>query len=263
MAQMIPVECDLTRRPMSEQTVFNIIKENLSDEWTVFHSFDYLTRDLNYKLWDGEIVFLLYHPLKGFLVIEVKGGKISYRNGQWYQEDRKIDPFVQAKRNKYAVRNLLENKLLRTSIPMKFAHAVCFPSCSSQTIWPAEAQDIVITRDDLGCIEQFANHLLANTPLPAHIQGIVSDAEIRHVLSPMFEYGSKLSERMDIEKNSFSFLPSSNVLSLTHWNISRNCKSADVPVQEKLLWQSKKQNGWQCRAKMFYCCATIKCWQNI
>lgn len=203
MAQMIPVECDLTRRPISEQIVFSIIKENLSEEWTVFHSFDYLTRDLSYKLWDGEIDFLLYHPVRGFLVIEVKGGTISYRNGQWYQEDRPIDPVEQAKRNKYAVRNLLENKLFRTSIPMKFAHAVCFPSCSSQTIWPAEAEDIVITKDNLESIEQFACHLLANTPLPSSIQGVVSDAEIMQVLSPMFEYGSKLSERMNVEEKQF------------------------------------------------------------
>ena len=85
---MIPVECDLTRRPMSERIVFDAIKKNLSDEWHVFHSFDYVTRDLNRKRWDGEIDFLLYHPQKGMLVIEVKGGAISYRNGQWYQEDR-------------------------------------------------------------------------------------------------------------------------------------------------------------------------------
>ena len=66
MALMIPTECDLTRRPMSEQIVFSIIKDNLSDDWKVFHSFDYLTRDLNYKLWDGEIDFLLYHHQYGF-----------------------------------------------------------------------------------------------------------------------------------------------------------------------------------------------------
>ena len=104
MAQMIPAECDLTRRPISEQVVFDAIKNNLSDEWKVFHSFDYLTRDLNRKRWDGEIDFLLYHPNHGFLVIEVKGGAISHRDGCWYQEDRQIEPIKQALRNKYAVK---------------------------------------------------------------------------------------------------------------------------------------------------------------
>ena len=49
MAIMIPAECDLTRRPMSERIVFDAIKKNLPDEWYVFHSFDYVTLDLNRK----------------------------------------------------------------------------------------------------------------------------------------------------------------------------------------------------------------------
>ena len=132
MAIMIPVECDLTRRPMSERIVFEAIRKNLSDKWYVFQSFDYLRRGLDKKRRDGEIDFLLYHPEKGMLVIEVKGGAISYRSGQWYQEDRPIDPVEQAKRNKYAVMRLLQDSLHRT-IPMKFAHAVCFPSCGVET----------------------------------------------------------------------------------------------------------------------------------
>ena len=145
---MIPAECDLTRRPVSEQIVFDAIRKNFPDEWYVFHSFDYVTRDLNRKRWDGEIDFLLYHPQKGMLVIEVKGGAVSYRNGQWYQEDRKMDPVEQAKRNKYAVMRLLKETLHR-EVPLKFAHSVCFPSCGNQTVWPAEAEGIVLTGDGL------------------------------------------------------------------------------------------------------------------
>ena len=202
MALMIPAECDLNRRPVSEQIVFSIIKENLSDEWKVFHSFDYLTRDLSYKLWDGEIDFLLFHPRHGFLVIEVKGGAISYRDGQWFQEERRIDPVEQAKRNKYAVLRLLEDRLFK-AIPMKFAHAVCFPSCGKQYFWPAEAQDIVLTRDNLPNIETFAIQLLADTPCPETLYGTVSEAEIMNVLSPMFVYGEKLSDRMEVEEKQF------------------------------------------------------------
>ena len=35
MATMIPVECDLTRRPMSEQIVFEAIRKGLSDDFLV------------------------------------------------------------------------------------------------------------------------------------------------------------------------------------------------------------------------------------
>ena len=63
MAQMIPAECDLSRRILSEQIVFKIIKENLSDDWKVFHSFDYLTRDLHYQLWDNNSLPQIYTNL--------------------------------------------------------------------------------------------------------------------------------------------------------------------------------------------------------
>ncbi|MDD3021756.1 MAG: NERD domain-containing protein [Alphaproteobacteria bacterium] len=202
MSIMVPIKCDLVRRPMSEQIVFEAIRKNLSDEWTVFHSFDYLTRDLNRKRWDGEIDFLLYHPVKGFLVIEVKGGAISYRNGQWYQEDRPIDPVEQAKRNKYAVRKLLQDGLHR-AIPMKFAHAVCFPSCGSRDVWPAEAQEIVLTGDTLPYVEAFATKILEDTQLPLNMSGSVSQTDVMRVLSPVFEYGTKLSERIGVEEKQF------------------------------------------------------------
>ena len=133
MAVLIPPECDLTKRPMSERIVFEEIRKHLSNEWYVFHSFDYVTRELNRerKRWDGEIDFLLYHPQKGILILEVKGGAVSCRNGQWYQEDRPMDPVGQARKNKYAVMALLREGL-NQEIPLKFAHAVCFPSCGVQ-----------------------------------------------------------------------------------------------------------------------------------
>ena len=202
---MIPAECDLTRRPMSERIVFEAIRKNLSDEWYVFHSFDYVTRDLNRKRWDGEIDFLLYHPQKGMLVIEVKGGVISYRNGQWYQEERPIDPVEQAKRNKYAVLKLLQETLHR-EIPMKFAHSVCFPSCGIREVWPAEAQGIVLTGPGLPYIGDFASNVLLETQIPDNLHGPIPPEDVLRVLSPVFEYGKKLSERIGIEEKQFFLL---------------------------------------------------------
>ena len=203
MAVLIPPECDLTRRPMSERTVFDAINKNLSDEWYVFHSFDYVARGLCRKRWDGEIDFLLYHPEKGFLILEVKGGAVSCRNGQWFQEDRPMDPVGQARKNKYAVMNLLQDCLNR-EIPLKFAHAVCFPSCGMQIVWPPEAQGIVLTGPGLPYIEHFAEKVLDDASTPPKLLGCtILPAEILRVLSPFFEYGKKLSERIGIEEKQF------------------------------------------------------------
>ena len=90
MARMIPAECDLTARPVSEQTVFAALKKNLSDSWMVFHAFDFVARNGQNQRWEGEIDFLLYNPRYGMLVQEVKGGAIAYRDGVWYQRKRVI-----------------------------------------------------------------------------------------------------------------------------------------------------------------------------
>ncbi len=239
MAQMIPAECDLSQRPMSEQIVFKYIKEYLSDRWKVFHSFDYLSRDLNYKLWDGEIDFLLFHPEHGILVIEVKGGAISYRDGQWYQENKLISPVEQARKNKYAVRKLLQDRLLKP-IPLKFAHAVCFPSCGNQQIWPIEAQDIVLTKDSLPHIETFAKQLLADTPLPESICGTIYESEIMNVLSPVFEYGTKLEERIDIEKKQFFMLTEQQCALLDAFENYRKLQICGCAGSGKTLMAIKK-----------------------
>ena len=248
MARMIPAECDLSRRPLSEQIVFEAIKNNLSDEWKVFHSFDYLSRDLNYMLWDGEIDFLLYHATLGFLVIEVKGGTISHRDGQWFQEDRPIKPVVQAKKNKYAVRQLLEDRLLK-AIPAKFAHAVCFPSCSKHMTWPAEAQDIVITGDTLPYIESFARQLLMDTPIPENIHGSLSESEVLQVLTPVFEYGSKLSDRIKVEEKQFFLFTEQQCMILNALENFRRLQICGCAGSGKTLMAIKKAQSLAAQGK--------------
>ena len=207
MPKMIPRECDLNKRPMSEQTVFHAAADKFSNDWYIFHSFDFVTRDRLKKRWDGEIDFLFYHPQKGFAVMEVKGGAISCRNGQWYQEDRKIDPFGQARGGKYAVKQLLEDSLGR-KLPLKFAHCVCFPSCGMETVWPAEAQGIVLTGTGLPNIEQFIIRILDEAQIPHELAGMPPPPaeDILRVLSPYFEYGKRLGDKIGIEEKQFFLL---------------------------------------------------------
>ncbi len=137
--------------------------------------------------------------------MEVKGGIVSYHDGKWYQEDRPMDPVGQAKHNKYAVMRLLQESLNRP-VPVKFAHCVCFPSCGNQTIWPAEAQEIVLTGDGLPYIEHFISKILEDAQVPDNLKGMVSPDEILQVLSPIFEYGKRLSEHIRIEEKQFFLL---------------------------------------------------------
>jgi hypothetical protein len=64
---------------------------------------------------EGEIDFLIIHPKIGLLVLEVKGGRIELRDGEWYSVDRndvahplKNSPISQAQRGMRALRKRLE-----------------------------------------------------------------------------------------------------------------------------------------------------------
>ena len=202
MARMIPAECDLTARPVSEQTVFAALKKNLSDSWMVFHAFDFVARNGQNQRWEGEIDFLLYNPRYGMLVLEVKGGAIAYRDGVWYQEERVINPVHQARRNKYAVRQILLESTGEKELPLKLAHAVCFPSLNKYSVWPQEAQGLVITGNMLPEIERHIISILEETPAPKG-GAVWLPAEVRMMLSPYFEYGTRLFERMSCDEKKF------------------------------------------------------------
>ena len=144
MPKMMPPDFDPEWSPVSEEIVFRAAKERLSDDWYVFHSFHFTSDDLQGRKKDGEIDFLFYHPDEGIVVMEVKGGAISYHDNQWYQDDRPIEPVKQTIRNKYFIVNLL-SKALNRHVSLSVAHSVCFPGCHGKKDWPAEDQGDVFS----------------------------------------------------------------------------------------------------------------------
>ncbi len=80
--------------------------EAVADAYLIFHSIKWRSKSGGSE---GEIDFLVVHPQKGILVLEVKGGIITVRDEnkpQWYSRTRhtdsrefKIDPMGQADRN--------------------------------------------------------------------------------------------------------------------------------------------------------------------
>lgn len=78
----------------SEELVFNAFKNIKNDEIKIFHSRNYLMRNLNGYFMDGETAdFLVIHPKKGILFFESKNMKnLSYNNqtGKWKDGDREM-----------------------------------------------------------------------------------------------------------------------------------------------------------------------------
>ena len=189
--------------PDSEEVVFRAVQKHLSDDWYVFHSFHFISNDRQGKKHDGEIDFLFYHPIKGIVVMEVKGGAISFRDNQWYQNERPIEPVNQATRNKYFIQDLLSEGLKRPAT-LKIAHAFCFPTCHGKREWPVSVRGLVVTADSLPQIELILKDILDDIPYRATADNPIPKKEdVLHILSPYLDFGAKLSDQSERIKNTF------------------------------------------------------------
>lgn len=93
MATLIPETLDLANLfPESERRVIQILLKALTAEWHVIPKVGVLVNNAN-----AEIDIVLASQHRGVFVLEVKGGAISIRDGQWYSNEIKLktDPFSQ------------------------------------------------------------------------------------------------------------------------------------------------------------------------
>jgi hypothetical protein len=78
MARMIPATGPKDTNSRREKKIYNLLKQGLSDEFTVIHSLPWLASEVkkNYPKYPptGEIDFLIIHKSLGLLTLEIKGG---------------------------------------------------------------------------------------------------------------------------------------------------------------------------------------------
>jgi len=102
----------------AEREVYRAMRDQLPDHVWVLHSLSLLTQTRDQALRDLEADFVIFDRDQGLLVVEVKGGGVSFdpRTGEWHSIDRHNqrheikDPFAQARRAMYAVLNTVKNK---------------------------------------------------------------------------------------------------------------------------------------------------------
>jgi hypothetical protein len=139
MATMIPDVAVTARPDVGEARVYLALK-GLPDAYRIYHSVSYyVAPEGGRPLREGEIDFLVLHPEKGLLVLEVKGGLISYdgRQQAWTSCDHAgqtheiQDPFRQGQQNEKSLISEIERRGLFGDGGPRFAHghAVVFPDC--------------------------------------------------------------------------------------------------------------------------------------
>lgn len=136
MARMIPTTVPDFHGSKGEERVFRALR-SVPDEFLVIHSFRWLhpgnarilTRHLGAQ---GEGDFVLFHPTRGVMVVEVKGGDVWCERGEWRQRNRKtghveaIFPETQAANTMHRIQAEVVEKV-PSARDLLFCHAVWFP----------------------------------------------------------------------------------------------------------------------------------------
>ena len=161
MAKFYPSIINSFHSSEGEYLVYEALSK-LNNEYVVFHSYRWLG-EINQRRSEGEADFVVLHPQKGILSIEVKAGRIAYYNGNWIQTNRHtkeskiIDPVGQAAESQYRIQNYLRRHF-NEQIPV-VGRAVWFPSVSihDKITLPLEVnQDIIF---DVGSLDNPAKDL--------------------------------------------------------------------------------------------------------
>ncbi len=114
--------------PDSEKSLFEKFK-SLDDTYHIFHSVTWSDRN------DGECDFVIFNELKGFIALEVEGGKIDFDGKRWstIDSDGKFhyikDPVKQAQDSVRAIKKVYEEKF-NLSLPGIYTWGVCFSDCN-------------------------------------------------------------------------------------------------------------------------------------
>ncbi|WP_421935415.1 NERD domain-containing protein [Phenylobacterium sp.] len=130
--------------------------QGLPDDWTVLHHVSWQSKRSG-RQGDGEADFVVLHPRRGLLVVEVKGGGIEIRDGRWSTIDRHGDrheiknPYEQATASKHALLGWLKEHGLAGRV--RIGHAVAFPHMPSlPNVGPAGPDAISLAKPDLEAI---------------------------------------------------------------------------------------------------------------
>lgn len=161
MAKFYPTIINSFHSSEGECLVYEALSK-LNNEYVVFHSYRWLG-EIKQRRSEGEADFVVLHPQKGILSIEVKAGSIAYYNGNWIQTNRHtkeskiIDPVGQAAESQYRIQNYLRRHL-NGQIPV-VGRVVWFPSVSihDKITLPLEVnRDIIF---DVGSLDNPAKDL--------------------------------------------------------------------------------------------------------
>ena len=155
----------------AEETLYRKAQSELADPWRVYYSCVLSDFEKDEGLKDNEIDFIFYHPKLGLIVVEVKGGRISFADGTFSSVNRFgksfviKDPFQQA----LTFKSRLIRFLKKQSIKVPISHAVCFPDAMEEEFHCSSSHqpELILGRKRLQTLAESLTHLVHSSQ-PAH-----------------------------------------------------------------------------------------------
>jgi len=158
-----------TDAPSSERRVFESLRASKGTEsWTVLHSLGFSSARTGQF---GEIDFVVLVPELGMVCVEVKGGRVVHKDGQWSTQSRraskpeplKRSPFRQAQEGMWKLKHAIESKFGAGSSEARcpIGWIVVLPDVACPPITPEFVRAEVIDQADL---ESDVGHRIAATP---------------------------------------------------------------------------------------------------
>jgi hypothetical protein len=192
MARMFPEQPDSETKSQAERTLFFAFQKDLPEEYVIFHSIAWQVYDISNGVRDGEADFIVAHPELGVIILEVKGGIISYEGatGQWSSNTHPIkDPVRQARNAKFSLLAKLKETAFWQSRRLIIGYGVAFPDTIIHGNLRLDApRELVLDGNDLDSLDQWlkrAFHLIhgerASSDLPPDASGI---EELIKLLAP-------------------------------------------------------------------------------
>lgn len=179
----------------SESRVANALKR-LPNDWVVLHHVSWQSKRGG-RQGDGEADFIVLHPHKGMLVIEVKGGGIDIEAGRWFTTNRHgtrypiKNPYEQAVASKHALVGWLHDRRLDSRV--RVGHAVVFPHMDAvPSVGPAGVSEISFAKPQLVDVEEAIVRCFDYWKLEANMSPEERDEAIA-MLAPTISIAPKLA----------------------------------------------------------------------
>ena len=195
MARMIPPQIANNTGSAAEENLFRQFARQLSDDYVVLHSVGWLNRQRGEAYRTGEADFVIVHPGRGVLVIEVKGGKIrgNTSDRDWESEDRHgqrhrvKNPIKQAQRSMYALAAKLGDNPDTAPFYYPMSRGIAFPDVltEDQQFGVNFDRSMLIDASHLNDLTAAVDRLFGPPDPKNRLSNVAIDAIIRLLATPV------------------------------------------------------------------------------